>query len=449
VQEGRRVIERRFAQRGYLAAEVQASSRRRDGLADVTYRVTAGPQTRIGRVLVGGLVQTREDVVRRELPFRPGDPFNPEALVEAQRRLGEVAVLERIDVEPLRPPPLPFADVIVTVRERKPWHVDLGIGYTTFEGARGFGEIGHDNVFGRAHSLALRQRISQRGDRTDLLYGVPWLFNTRWRGNAALFRERFEQIGYDQERYGLLLGVQRPLLEEVIRGLRVALRYEISEVNRFDIDPTLLEEDVQPGRQRIATLTPEVTLDRRDLPLDPHRGSFHLVSVRGGGSALGGEADFVATRLETHWFLDWLPPTVLVVSARLGLAEPLAADDTLPIEERFFAGGAATVRGYRERRLGPLDARGNPAGGNGLAVFNVEWRFPIWRWFGGTVFFDTGAVTAEVEDLAPDELRSGVGAGLRLSTPVGPVRLDVGYPLDRVENQDQKPRVYLSIGHPF
>jgi outer membrane translocation and assembly module TamA len=140
---------------------------------------------------------------------------------------------------------------------------------------------------------------------------------------------------------------------------------------------------------------------------------------------------------------------VLVVSARLGLAEPLAADDTLPIEERFFAGGAATVRGYRERRLGPLDARGNPAGGNGLAVFNVEWRFPIWRWFGGTVFFDTGAVTAEVEDLAPDELRSGVGAGLRLSTPVGPVRLDVGYPLDRVENQDQKPRVYLSIGHPF
>jgi outer membrane protein insertion porin family len=449
VQEGRRVIERRFAQRGYLAAEVQASSGRRNGVADVTYRVTAGPQTRVGRVLVGGLVQTREDVVRRELPFRPGDPFNPEALVEAQRRLGEVAVFERVDVEPLRPSPVPFADVTVTVRERKPWHLDLGIGYTTFEGARAFGEIGHDNVFGRAHSLALRQRISQRGDRTDLLYGVPWLLGTRWRGNADLFRERFEQIGYDQERYGLLLGVQRPLFEELIRGLRVALRYEISEVNRFDVDPTLLEEDVEPGRQRIATLTPEVTLDRRDVPLDPGRGSFHLVSVRGGGSPLGGEADFIATRLETYWFLDWLPPTVLVVSARLGLAEPLADDETLPIEERFFAGGAATVRGYRERRLGPLDARGNPAGGNGLAVFNVEWRFPIWRWFGGAVFFDTGAVTAEVEDLAPDQLRSGVGAGLRLSTPVGPVRLDVGYPLDRVENQEQKVRVYLTIGHPF
>jgi outer membrane protein insertion porin family len=449
VQEGRRVIERRFAQRGHLAAEVQAVSERRDGVADVTYRVTAGPQTRIGRVLVGGLVRTREDVVRRELPFRPGDPFNPEALVEAQRRLGEVPVFERVDVGPLRPEPAPFADVTVTVRERKPWHLDLGIGYTTFEGVRGFGEIGHDNLFGRAHSLALRQRISQRGDRTDLLYGVPWLFGTRWRANAVLFRERFEQIGYDEERYGLLLGVQRPLFEELIRGLRVALRYEIYEVNRFDIDPTLLEEDVEPGRQRIATLTPELTLDRRDVPLDPRRGSFHLVSVRGGGLPLGGEADFIATRLETQWFFDWLPPTVLVLSARLGLAEPLADDDRLPVEERFFAGGATTVRGYRERRLGPLDANGNPAGGNGLAVFNVEWRFPLWRWFGGAVFFDTGAVTAQVADLAPDELRSGVGAGLRLSTPVGPVRLDLGYPLDRVENQERKVRLYLSIGHPF
>ena len=119
VQDGRRVIERRFAQQGYLAADVEARSDRRDGVADVTYRVTAGPQTRVGRVLVGGLVQTREDVVRRELPFQPGDPFNPEALVDAQRRLGEIPVFERVDVEPLRPPPAPFADVTVTARERK------------------------------------------------------------------------------------------------------------------------------------------------------------------------------------------------------------------------------------------------------------------------------------------------------------------------------------------
>jgi outer membrane translocation and assembly module TamA len=140
---------------------------------------------------------------------------------------------------------------------------------------------------------------------------------------------------------------------------------------------------------------------------------------------------------------------VLALGLRLGLATPFGDTTDLPIEERFFAGGATTVRGYRERRLGPLDAKGNPVGGNALVVLNVEWRFPVWRWLGGAIFFDTGAVTARVSDLSIDELRSGVGAGIRLTTPVGPLRLDVGYPLDRVPRQSQTPRIYVTVGYPF
>jgi outer membrane protein insertion porin family len=449
-RDGRRLLERRYARRGYLAADVVLVTERRQQVVDVTYRVTPGQQTRIGRILVGGLVQTRERVVRRELPFRPGDPFDPEAMVEAQRKLGDVAAFERVDVEPLRPAPAPFADVIVTVKERKPWHLDFGAGYTTFEGARVFVELGHDNVLGLGHSLTVRQRVSERGDRSDLVYGVPWLLGTRWRGDGTVFRERAEEIGFELERFGVAVGVQRPLLEEEIRGLHGALRYELSEVDRFDVDPTLAAADVVAGRQRIATLTPLLTLDRRDAPLDPRRGSFHLLGARTGSRLLGGDTDFLKGQLETHWFLDLLPPTVLALSARLGLATALAGDESLPIEERFFAGGATTVRGYRERRLGPLDATGNPTGGNGLAVLNAEWRFPIWRWFGGTLFVDTGAVTTEAADLGVDDFRSGVGGGLRVSTPVGPMRVDVGYPLDRIEGEeDRELQLYFSIGHPF
>ncbi|HSL52368.1 MAG TPA: BamA/TamA family outer membrane protein, partial [Candidatus Deferrimicrobiaceae bacterium] len=90
-----------------------------------------------------------------------------------------------------------------------------------------------------------------------------------------------------------------------------------------------------------------------------------------------------------------------------------------------------------------------PLGGNALVVLNVEWRFPLWRWLGGAIFFDSGAVTARVADLSIDELRSGVGAGVRLRTPVGPLRVDVGYPLDRVPRQDQKLRIYVTVGYPF
>jgi outer membrane protein insertion porin family len=447
-EEGRRALERRYAERGYLAARVAIETSPREGFADVVYRIAEGPQTRIGRVLVSGLTRTQEYVVLRELTFREGDPYNPGALVQTQRRLGGLGIFERVEVEPLRPPPVPYADVHVTVREGKPWSLGFGAGYTTYEGLRGFVEGGHDNLFGTAQSLRLRLQASERGERADLTHGVPRLFGTLARGETGVFYEHRTEIGYDFERIGLSLGASRELTE-LVQGLRASARYQLSQVNRFDIDPTLLVEDVEPGTDILSTVEPELSLDRRDNPLDPRRGSFHLINVELGGVVLGGDSDFIKARLEAHWFFPWLPPTVVVLSGRLGVAAALLDSSSLPIEERFFAGGSGTVRGYRERRLGPLDDDGNPTGGNGLAVFNVEWRFPIWRWLGGAVFFDTGTVTASASDLSFDALVSGVGGGLRLVTPVGPIRLDAGYPLDRVPNQTQKLRFYLTVGHPF
>lgn len=447
-EEGRRVLERRYAQRGYVSARVAVETTRREGIEDIVYRIDEGPQTRFGRILVSGLTLTKEYVVLRELTIREGDPFNPEELLRAQRRLGGLGVFERVEIEPLRPPPVPYADVYVTVREGKPWHVGFGAGYTTYEGLRGFVEGGHDNLFGTAQSLSLRLQASERGERVGLIYGVPRLFGTLWRGEATPFYERRTEIGYDFQRIGVGLEAKREL-PEVLPGLRVSVRYQLSQVDRFDIDPTLLVEDVEPGREILSSIEPELILDRRDNPLEPSRGSFHLAAVELGGLVLGGDSDYLKSRLETHWFFPWLPPTVFVLSGRLGLATGLRGSTSLPIEERFFAGGSGTVRGYRERRLGPLDNDGNPTGGNGLAIFNAEWRFPIWRWLGGAVFFDTGTVTASANDLALGALVSGVGAGLRLVTPVGPIRLDAGYPLDRVTNQSQILRFYLTVGHPF
>src|SRR5262249_58154942 len=104
----------------------------------------------------------------------------------------------------------------------------------------------------------------------------------------------------------------------------------------------------------------------------------------------------------------------------LGLATTLGDTPALPIQDRFFAGGATTVRGYREDRLGPLDARGNPVGGNGLAIANLEWRFPIWRWIGGTLFFDAGARTPPVRALHSDALPPRGRGGVPVQTPRGP-----------------------------
>jgi outer membrane protein insertion porin family len=429
---------------------VDARSTRRDASVDVAYTIAEGQPTRIGRIVVRGLTRTREHVVRRELPLQAGDPLDPEALIEAQRRLSLLGIFERVDVEPLRPPTTPYADVTITVREGRPWYVAAGVGYSTYERFRGFVEGGHDNLFGTGRSLGVRLRASQRNHRGEVIYREPWVLGTRWRGEATVFHEFRDEIGYDLERTGLTLGIERELLTERIRGLRAKVGYTLALVDRFDIDESLIEADDTPGREIVASITPELTLDRRDRAFDPRRGSFHRVSVELGGVFVGGEANFVKSRAETVWLFDrWVPSTVFAFGARFGLAAPLLDSESLPIEERFFAGGATTVRGYRERRVGPLDADDNPTGGNALVVLNAEWRFPLWRWLGGAVFYDVGTVTPEVEDLAFDALKSGAGAGLRVATPVGPLRLDVGYPLDDVAGEKRTLRVYISVGYPF
>jgi outer membrane protein insertion porin family len=158
--------------------------------------------------------------------------------------------------------------------------------------------------------------------------------------------------------------------------------------------------------------------------------------------------DFVKFRLEDSWFIPWPPPTVLAFSTRLGLAAPYGRSDALVIEDRFKAGGSTTVRGYKLDKVGPLDFAGNPVGGNLQLLLNLEWRFPIYRWLGGVTFFDAGAVTPEIKDFSFNDFFPGVGGGLRITTPIGPIRLDVGYALRQVR-QDTRIQVYLTIGQAF
>ena len=451
--EGLRAIDRLYQRRGSFGTEVTLDMARDGDKVDVTYRIAEGPQTRIGRVLVRGALLTRESVILERLPFVPGDLLDPDRLLQGGSQLTDLGVFERVDVEPLQPPATPFADVEVTLRERKPWRLDFGIGYATDEGARGFVEIGYDNLFGTGRSLRLRQKLNAGGEasafgaRTDLIYREPWALGT-WDGEARLFWEYREALGYDFERQGLNVALAGDLWKERVRGLRGSGWYRFYDIRRFDIDPDLADSTIVPGRNRVASVAGGLTWDRRDAPLDPRSGSLHFASLETASDALGGDVNFLKARLETSWAFSWLPPTVVALGARLGLATPFGDSQDLPIEDRFYAGGADTVRGYRSQRVGPLDAKGDPIGGNGLVVLNAEWRFPIWRVLGGAVFVDAGAVTPEVRQLAWSAFRVGVGGGLRLNTPVGPVRFDLGYALTPIPGEDRI-QLYFALGNPF
>ncbi len=165
--EAQKSLGRVYARRGYLGARIVAETTRREERADVVIRIQEGAPTRVGRILITGLVATREYVVQRELLFAPGDPFNPEVLADTERRLAVLGIFERVQVGPLQPPPTPFADVEISVREGKPWRVELGGGYSSDQGWRGVVEVGHDNVAGTGQSAGIREKVTQYGDRTD------------------------------------------------------------------------------------------------------------------------------------------------------------------------------------------------------------------------------------------------------------------------------------------
>ena len=141
---------------------------------------------------------------------------------------------------------------------------------------------------------------------------------------------------------------------------------------------------------------------------------------------------------------------MLALKLRLGSLEPFAGDAErdVPVYERFFSGGSTTVRGFDYQELGPQDEDGDPAGGFSLLEASAELRFPIWRALGGVAFVDAGQVGAEPWRFRGSDLFFSVGAGLRYSTPVGPLRVDLAQVIDPPDGQDGL-RIHFSIGHAF
>ncbi len=458
-----RAIRALYARRGYLNPDLTTESVRREGTVHILFRIRESRPTRLGRILVSGLTTTHPEVVERELPLRPGDPLDPEAVTLAERRLVRLGIFDKVEVAPLPASPPAFSDVEFHLKEGRPWRLDFGGGYSTDSLWRGFLELGHDNLFGTGRIAGIRETVRSDGDRTDMTYREPYLFASPWQGDLTLFREHKQELGYKRQENGGAVGAQRLLLEagyfgaqyagdritaDRTRGLRGQLSYRINWVRRYQVDPSLASADVVAGSQLVASLTPALTLDLRDSLINPTRGSRHLVSLEFGSPLLGSEVNFLKGQLETTWYGDWLSPTVLVGAARLGLAAPYGGTEALAIEDRFKAGGSTTIRGYSQDKVGPLDAGGNPVGGNARILLNLEWRLPILSWLATAAFVDSGTVAKNVRDLRIQDFNTGVGGGLRINTPVGAFRLDAGYALNHTPGEDRW-HLYFDFGHAF
>ncbi|MBU1998390.1 MAG: outer membrane protein assembly factor, partial [Candidatus Omnitrophica bacterium] len=208
----------------------------------------------------------------------------------------------------------------------------------------------------------------------------------------------------------------------------------------------------EEGENIISSTSYELTYDSRDNILDPSKGKVYSGSVEIAGGPFGGDKDFWRFFGMTSYYFPVWRKSVVEAKGRIGLADSYGDSSRVPIYERYFAGGANTVRGYRERKIGPIDSRTNdPMGGDSMLIGNLEYNYPLANFFKLAAFYDVGNVWSEINDLGLSGLKSGVGFGFRLKTPIGPLKLDYGIPLNKESGEDSKGdgRFHFSMSHGF
>ena len=483
---------------------------------DLTYAVQEGPQTIVDHILIVGNNHTDERVILREMKLRPGAPLGREDRDESQRALSALGLFRRVRITELSHGSGARQDVLVTVDEAPMTTISYGGGLeanqqlraTGPEGdareqlefaPRGFFNIGRRNVGGRNRTVDLYTRISIRpqdatndstGDGSGLGF-IEYRVVGTMRQPRALFSSDVVMTAATEQGVRTSFnfarkGVNADLLRRLTPSIRVSGRYSFSTTRTFD---ERLDEEEQATIDRIfpqvrlSTLSGALARDTRDNVIDPHKGAFLSAEGTLAARSLGGQVGFLKTYLQGYWFhqLPGRRPIVFATRGAVGLADGfprvvskydeagnLVGDEAcaaqpgdtcviedLPASERFFAGGDTTIRGYALDTVGTpatISENGFPLGGNGVLIMNAELRVPVWREFGTAFFVDGGNVFDRVTNMDLGDLHGAIGVGLRYRSPVGPIRIDVGFKLDRRElGGSLEPRAvwHLSIGQAF
>jgi outer membrane protein insertion porin family len=449
-------IRARYEQLGYAQAQVSATTdwNEERTLVDVTVRVLEGPQQLAANLVVRGNQQTDADVIRMLAGIDAGEPLSRRRLLDVQRSLYQLGIFSRVDVA-LAPAgeSIRERDVVVRVEEGRNRRVVYGFGYDSEEGPGGVLGYSHANLFGRAVHLQGDARASERTQRFRLLLKQPYWGGT-WPGSVTylLYQEAERRATFHVE--------QRGVQAELARGrgrVRYSLFADYRQVglapgdDELDLSELPLEEQRAFQDIKILSLVPRAVWDRRDDPIEPSRGSQAIAQVQyafPAGSAA--EEHFLELFGQYVHYFDLDELGVVAASVRGGAIEPLG-NRPVSIAERFFAGGRTTHRAYERDRLGIPGTtliEGTPIGGGGLLLVNVDYRFPIAGPLGGTVFADAGNVWPAWRDVDAAEAKLGVGVGLRYLSPIGPLRVEVGWKLDR-EPGEPGSAVLISFGNAF
>jgi outer membrane protein insertion porin family len=442
VQQIIKDIEKRYAEKGYVLARVIDLVPSPDGT--LTIKLAEGT---ISSIRIEGNEETQEYVIRRELTQKPGELFNMKTMEEDLRRVYNLNFFEDIGIryEPGTTPDQ--VTVVINVKEKQTGSFNLSAGWSNRDGLLGVIGLRKENFLGRAQSVSTDLTISQRNWAAEISYFNPWVDAQKTSFGTNLYARRFwnffgqvtepdgtQHNGFLEERRGGVLSFGRPLFgDPVTAQWRGALRFRAESIGLLTTDQarSLGGKGIfaSEGTSDFATTAGfTATFDSRDFVINPTRGWFNTYAVE---QYLPGLSTLNLSRLQldvNHYFPLWANHT-LAAGWKLGTLFS-AAGGFVPPYERFFSTGSNLIRGWPENPSGPGALGQFPYGsfsGDSFTLASVEYRFPIVNILSGVVFGDSGIFWDQSRNnFALDRTRSGYGVGLRINTPLGPLRLDYG-----------------------
>jgi outer membrane protein assembly complex protein YaeT len=464
---------------GYPYATVRLTEREgsNDHARILILTATPGKLARYGAIDVTGNTSVSDNVVQRQLTFRPGRRYRLSQVQESQRRLYDLETFQFANIEPdVKEGEQPeIVPVKVTVTEGNHRKVNFGVGFGSEEKARASIDWRHVNFFGGARTMQIESRYSSltRGVRAN--FRQPYLFTPRYSMLLSGQTWHRDEPSYTLDTSGGRLSVERVFARRGPLSQRVGStslsmtytnefqKYSVTEaaLNTPSFLKTLIALGLDPlsgkGRGTLSSLGFDLNRSTADSALNAQHGYALNAHVEQAGRMLGGDFDFVETILEGRSYIPLGRFAVIAAKLRGGSIGSIGTNDNLavPFFRRYFLGGATSLRGWGRFEVAPLYS-GFPIGGHTVLESSAELRAPLWGNLTGVLFADAGNVWNNAWDFNLNDLRYDVGPGLRYMTPIGPIRFDFGYQLNPIPGllvdgkaQARRFRFHFSIGQAF
>lgn len=441
-----------YGSRGY--ADVSVNPDIRDAgpnRVNIIYRITEGSRYKVGRVNIAGNTKTKDKVIRREIPLKPGDMFNTVELETTKARLENLQYFSEVQATG-SPGGSGYRDVDVLVEEKATGSVGVGLGFSSIDSIVGFLTLEQSNFdlfnpwnfTGGGQRFSTSLRIGSERSEASVSIVEPWFMDQQLALGTELFYKQSTYFSdyYEQTNAGGAVSLRKPLgSHSWIKGEYRLENVKIdSEVDGDDFyadgtstennpvptsgDNSQLSEESIGGDFLRSALSANYVHDTRDSSITPRHGHKADLSLTYAG--LGGDVETVtfSAQGQQYWNLKW--DTILSLNGELAFVD---GSGEIPIFERMFLGGGRTLRGFEFRDVGPRDTgyTDEVYGGNSLGYVTVEYTIPIIDSVRAAVFSDSGFVNADSWDPSPSDIYSNVGVGIRLKLPISPLPLALDY----------------------